>query len=448
MHDFSNNPEAQKFIDIIKNTKNSVFLTGNAGTGKSTLLKHLRDTVNKRFVVAAPTGVAALNARGVTLHSLFNIPIRPHMPLSGGDPTYLKNKQVLLMADVIIIDEISMVRADVLNYVDNTLRRLEKTSLPFGGKQMIFVGDVMQLPPVVNLNDPVEKMVMSKYETPFFFSAIAFSDPAFTCNMIELQKHYRQKDDKFLDILNGIRNNSITDEELDLLNSRVIQTSKIPDGVITLTARNETANQINQDRISKNKNKAYTFQAIVEGNFPITSALPTDEKLTLKIGEQVMCIRNTRRTVNGEIFEVHDFVKIDELYKVRGVIYDENIKPDNNDKVLVVRSASSGYLYAMGMETWEKIEYTVNGNEIGATVKGSFSQIPFKLAWACTIHKSQGLTMDSVVIDMEGGAFAHGQTYVALSRCSSLQGLYLKAPISKTDIIIDPRLKKLKTFFK
>jgi ATP-dependent DNA helicase PIF1 len=411
-------------IDLIDKSKRSLFLTGKAGTGKSTLLHLMRSTVRKKMAVLAPTGVAALNVQGQTIHSFFGFPPRLITRQVADQKTSRKDLLRLYKGlEVLVIDEISMVRADILDGIDVFLRRNRENYQPFGGVQVILVGDLFQLPPVVK-NDPVERSFFQEhYETPYFFSANVFKDPEFSFEHLELRKVYRQDSRHFLRLLEAVRLNTLDQDDLEDLNERYLPNFSDTEGYITLCARNATADRINQRALEQLEAPAFTYNAEVSGQFdPLL--YPTDPMLKLKKGAQVMFIKNDveRDFVNGTIGIVTS-VQAD---SVTVKITDESGK---NKKVDVVKS------------DWEILKYRASATGvIEAEPIGSFRQYPLKLAWAITIHKSQGKTFDKVLLDLGGGAFEHGQLYVALSRCRTLEGIVLRQPIRPSDVITDDRV--------
>ncbi len=422
------NNELQLAWDFVNQTKRHIFLTGKAGTGKTTFLHRLKAESNKRLVVVAPTGVAAINARGVTIHSFFQVPFGPVIP--GETQQQIKRDfkhkfskkkiDIIKSLDLLIIDEISMVRADLLDAIDFTLRKYKDRRKVFGGTQVLMIGDLQQLAPVVKPNE--WELLKKYYETPYFFSSHAFQKA--NAVSIELKNIYRQEDETFIKILNEIRNNQLSDQSARLLNSRYIPDFTPPENedYILLTTHNYKAEKINREKLDALPEKTYYFHAYIEGHFP-ENAYPNDKKLALKKGAQVMFIKNDssfeKRYYNGKIGRI-TFVDDKNIY----------VKCPGDDKEIEVKR-----------ETWENISYTINPDtqQIEEKSQGSFSQIPLKLSWAITIHKSQGLTFDKAIIDAEL-SFAHGQTYVALSRCKTLDGLVLKSPIQSSSIINDRRV--------
>lgn len=434
----TNNKEFQDALQLITHTRQSVFLTGKAGTGKSTFLKYICNHTKKKYVVLAPTGIAAINAGGVTLHSFFKLPFRPMLPddpdlsLSHGRIfeffKYPKEKRkIIAEVDLIIIDEISMVRADIIDCVDRILRVYSgNMRLPFGGKQLLFVGDVFQLEPVVPSD---QKEILSLfYASPFFFSARVFKD--INLVPIELQKVYRQTDSVFINILDRIRNNAARKQELDTLNGRYFPSfePQNEDMYITLATRRDQVDFINEKKLAELPGEEYVSVGKIEGDFP-ESSLPTQLNLSIKEQAQVIFIDNDyeRRWVNGTIG------------MVSGI--------DENGNVYVL--LESGVEHLVEPTSWRNYKYKYNEKEkrIEEEIVGTFEQLPIRLAWAITVHKSQGLTFSRVVVDLTGGVFAGGQTYVALSRCTSLEGLVLKSKISSRDIFIQKEIVEFSQIF-
>lgn len=423
-----NNLEFQYAHDILQYTNESVFLTGKAGTGKSTFLKLISNNTNKKHIVLAPTGIAAINVKGETLHSFFQLPFGPLLPNDErlNNPRFSKQKVKLVKElDLLIIDEISMVRADIIDAIDKVLRKITKRkNQPFGGKQLLFVGDLFQLEPVVKNEEwPI---LENFYDTPYFFGARVFRE--LNLVNIELEKVYRQKDQAFIEVLNKVRNGISEPQLLNQLNKKADPTfrQKDQDFYITLTATRSVADKTNQKHLKALNGELKTYEGFIEGEFP-SKNLPTDYYLKLKEGAQVMFVKNdyegtdsegetvARRWVNGTIGIVDSFEE--------GGI---NVKLEN------------GEVYKVKQEKWESItyQYDESANKVIEEVKGSFWQYPLKLAWAVTIHKSQGMTFDQVIIDLGRGAFAAGQLYVALSRCTNLDGIVLKSEITPRDLIV------------
>ncbi|WP_272023886.1 helix-turn-helix domain-containing protein [Olleya namhaensis] len=420
----SENKELDLANNFVNNTNRNIFLTGKAGTGKTTFLHKLKMNSLKRIVIVAPTGVAAINAKGVTIHSFFQLPFGPILPnddlnSSGGfNRKFGKTKiNIIKSLDLLIIDEISMVRADVLDGIDKTLRRYRNKNLVFGGVQVLMIGDLQQLSPVVKDNE--WGLLKPFYNNAFFFSSLAYQQ----CNPIsvELKHIYRQDNPLFINILNEIRTNTLSQNSADELNKRYKPNfePKEDEGYISLTTHNNKAEYTNKAKLEKLKGKSKTYKAKVEGKFPEFS-FPNKESLLLKVGSQVMFVKNDssadKRYFNGKIGKV--------------ILLDK-------DEV-VVKCPDDEFNIITKPEVWENINYAVDKDTkaISENKIGSFTQIPLRLAWSITIHKSQGLTFEKAIIDSEG-AFAHGQTYVALSRCKSLQGLVLKSKINSSQIISD-----------
>lgn len=403
-------------LELLENKENkSVFITGRAGTGKSTLLRLFRTTTKKKVVVLAPTGLAALNVNGQTIHSFFGFP--PKM-LQKKDIRSRRNKKLYKKIDAIIIDEISMVRADMLDNIDYFMRlNGRNSSLPFGGAQMIFFGDLFQLPPVVTRDD-YAVLKMQGYEHPYFFSAIVFRE--MELELVELNKVYRQEQRFFLQLLDAVRTNQMDYDVLEDLNVRHIPTVLADSGYITLSSRNSIVNEINSNRLKRLNTKEFTYLGSVSGKFS-ERVFPTSIALTLKEGSQVMFVKNDprRRFVNGTIGRVKE-LHFNKIFVV--------IEKEGTTKTIEVEQAEWEIKKYKADETTDKIE---------TESIGSFKQYPLKLAWAITIHKAQGKTFDKIIIDLGRGAFEHGQTYVALSRCTTLEGIILKHPLKFKDVIID-----------
>ncbi len=410
------NSDFRYALNVLDKTNESVFLTGRAGTGKSTLLRLFRKTTKKKIIVLAPTGLAALNVQGQTIHSFFGFPPKP---LAKSQIKPRKNRKLYEKIDMIVIDEISMVRADMMDNIDYFLRINRRIDEPFGGVQMLFVGDLFQLPPVVASNEEA-LLIQQNYESPFFFSADVFN--YFEFDMIELREVFRQESRHFVRILDEIRLNQFDRDTLEDLNERVIPESLAYDFYITLSPRNALVNSINKEKLAKLPDEEYTFIASVTGNFK-PSAFPAEAVLKLRRNAQVMFVKNDpkRRFVNGSIGKIvqisNEFIKVE-------------IETDGNRKVIDVEKVE-----------WEILRYKVNlKNEIETDTLGTFKQYPLTLAWAITIHKSQGKTFEKIIVDMGKGAFAAGQTYVALSRCKTLEGIVLSRPIHPKDIFTDERI--------
>ena len=412
--DFVLSEEFESIVEQIENTKDHFYITGKAGSGKSTLLAYFRSVTKKNTAVLAPTGVAAIRVKGQTIHSFFGFPPKV---IQTRHIKKVRQIELLQNLETLIIDEISMVRADVFDAIDYSLRvHRKKLTQPFGGVQVIVFGDLFQLPPVINMDE--SSLLERIYPNgQFFFHSNIFQDAQF--KTLELQSIYRQTDDHFIYLLNAVRDGSITNSQIDNLNDSLVDNFEMNEGKIILTTTNARASGINQNYLKQLSSEEFSYRAQATGQF-YKELFPTDEVLKLKKGAQVIMIKNDpeKRWVNGSIGTIHD-------------IAEKKIKVKINHKI-----------YEVKKEKWDRIQYSYDDDqqEVLENVTGSFKQYPMRLAWAITIHKSQGQTFEKVIIDMSQGSFAPGQLYVALSRCISLEGIELLRPLRKSDVIVNKQL--------
>ncbi len=412
--DFVLSEEFESIVEQLENTKDHFYITGKAGSGKSTLLAYFRSVTQKNTAVLAPTGVAAIRVKGQTIHSFFGFPPKV---IQTRHIKKVRQIELLQNLETLIIDEISMVRVDVFDAIDYSLRvHRKKLTQPFGGVQVIVFGDLFQLPPVVNMDE--SSLLERIYPNgQFFFHSNIFQDAQF--KTLELQSIYRQTDDHFIYLLNAVRDGSITNSQIDNLNDSLVDSFEMDEGKIILTTTNARASGINQNYLKQLSSEEFSYRAQATGQF-YKELFPTDEVLKLKKGAQVIMIKNDpeKRWVNGSIGTIHD-------------IAEKKIKVKINHKI-----------YEVKKEKWDRIQYSYDDDqqEVLENVTGSFKQYPMRLAWAITIHKSQGQTFEKVIIDMSHGSFAPGQLYVALSRCISLEGIELLRPLKKSDVIVNKQL--------
>ena len=418
------NNELKTAWEFVEKTGKSVFLTGKAGTGKTTFLREVVESSNKRVVVVAPTGIAAINAGGVTIHSFFQLPLHPYIPGVKVESKFAFSKEkrsIIKTIDVLVIDEISMVRSDLLDAVDSVLRRFRDRNKPFGGVQLLMIGDLQQLTPVVT--DEEAELLSHYYSTPYFFGSHALGKVDYVT--IELKQIYRQQDESFVSILNEIRSGRPSQQVINILNERYMPsfTPDPEDGYIRLTTHNNTANSYNDEQLSLIDETAYRFDAEISGTFPEYS-YPTELQLELKKGAQVMFVKNDpsseKRYYNGKIGHIVEII----------------------DDIVLVQCPGDDEPVAVEQLEWENSKYVINEQtqEMETQVQGVFKQYPLRLAWAITIHKSQGLTFDKAIIDA-AASFASGQVYVALSRCRTLEGMVLATPLRQSAVMTDLRVE-------
>lgn len=434
------NKEFQAALQLVEHTNRSLFLTGKAGTGKSTFLRYICSQTKKKYVVLAPTGIAAINAGGSTLHSFFKLPFHPLLPDDVKySPRHIKEtlkytgekRKIIRELELVIIDEVSMLRADIIDFIDKVLRIYSRNmKTPFGGKQLLLVGDVFQLEPVVREED--RQLLLPYYRSMYFFGARVFEELPLVS--IELKTVYRQTDARFINLLDHIRTNHVSDSDLRLLNSRVGAVSSSAENQlsITLSARRDTVDYINEQHLNALPGEAVSYHGTITGEFP-SSSLPTTEVLELKPGAQVIFVKNDKdhRWVNGTL----------------GMVEAMSVDDDSLPYLSII--TEDGESYDVFEERWSNMRYTFNEKEkkIEEEEIGTFTQFPVRLAWAITVHKSQGLTFRQVEIDFSGGVFAGGQAYVALSRCRSLEGISLHEPLRRGDIFVKSEVIRFATQF-
>ncbi len=434
------NKEFQAALQLVEHTNRSLFLTGKAGTGKSTFLRYICSQTKKKYVVLAPTGIAAINAGGSTLHSFFKLPFHPLLPDDVKySPRHIKEtlkytgekRKIIRELELVIIDEVSMLRADIIDFIDKVLRIYSRNmKTPFGGKQLLLVGDVFQLEPVVREED--RQLLLPYYRSMYFFGARVFEELPLVS--IELKTVYRQTDARFINLLDHIRTNHVSDSDLRLLNSRVGAASTTAESQlsITLSARRDTVDYINEQHLNALPGEAVSYHGTITGEFP-SSSLPTTEVLELKPGAQVIFVKNDKdhRWVNGTL----------------GMVEAMSVDDDSLPYLSII--TEDGESYDVFEERWSNMRYTFNEKEkkIEEEEIGTFTQFPVRLAWAITVHKSQGLTFRQVEIDFSGGVFAGGQAYVALSRCRSLEGISLHEPLRRGDIFVKSEVIRFATQF-
>jgi ATP-dependent DNA helicase PIF1 len=409
--------EFNSILKLFEETSDHYFLTGNAGTGKSTLVDYFRTNTKKNVAILAPTGLSAVNVRGQTIHTFFRFP--PRLLTPEVIQKIKSSSRLYRELDTIIIDEASMVRADMLDGIDQFLRKHGKNqSLPFGGIQMILVGDLLQLPPVVTSFD--QEYLGQMYESPFIFSAQCFAAAHFS--KLELKEIFRQSDSTFVQVLNKIRTGNVSEDVLDILNERVGKLDATKQHqVITLAATNKVAQRINQQELDKLPDREYVYEAKTEGDYPEQDSYwPVEKNLKLKVGARVLFVKNGEDWVNGTLGKIESLA----------------------ENTISVRIDGKKEVVEVPTDTWEHVryEYDLGSQKIEANVLGRLRQYPLRLAWAITVHKSQGMTFERVHIDYSSSPFAHGQTYVALSRCKSLEGITLSQKLYPNDIIVDEKV--------
>ena len=408
-NNFTLNDDFNEIITLFENSNKNIFITGKAGTGKSSLINHIKKKTHKNLIVLAPTAIAALNINAKTIHSFFNFPFHVITP------DVIKkhyNKKLIKQIDTILIDEVSMLRPDIIDAIDLTLQITRENKDPFGGIQIILVGDLYQLPPVVT-NNEVDVMNTLYPDGYFFFNSNVIKK--IDLIKFELSQVFRQSDTKLISLLDRARKATLDDDDLMVFNQRLVKTDFIvPEEVLTLSTNNHKVNSINASNLKNIQSKEFVYHAEIDGRY---TGVPVDEELKIKVGAQVMLVKNGKNWVNGTLATIDKLTKNEIYIKVKDEVY------------------------LLEPEKWEKFEYIISDKKISSSVSATFTQYPLKLAWAATIHKCQGQTFENIVIDMDYGAFAHGQTYVALSRVVSLDGLFLRKPLRGEDFIFNPAIK-------
>jgi len=408
-NNFTLNDDFNEIITLFENSNKNMFITGKAGTGKSSLINHIKKKTRKNLIVLAPTAIAALNINAKTIHSFFNFPFHVITP------DVVKkhyNKKLIKQIDTILIDEVSMLRPDIIDAIDLTLQITRENKDPFGGIQMILVGDLYQLPPVVT-NNEIDVMNTLYPDGYFFFNSNVIKK--IDLIKFELSQVFRQSDTKLISLLDRARKATLDDDDLMVFNQRLVKTDfVVPEEVLTLSTNNYKVNSINASNLKNIQSKEFVYHAEIDGRY---TGVPVDEELKIKVGAQVMLVKNGKNWVNGTLATIDKLTKNEIYIKVKDEVY------------------------LLEPEKWEKFEYTISDKKISSSVSATFTQYPLKLAWAATIHKCQGQTFENIVIDMDYGAFAHGQTYVALSRVVSLDGLFLRKPLRGEDFIFNPAIK-------
>ena len=408
-NNFTLNDDFNEIIAIFENSNKNIFITGKAGTGKSSLINHIKKKTHKNLIVLAPTAIAALNINAKTIHSFFNFPFHVITP------DVIKkhyNKKLIKQIDTSLIDEVSMLRPDIIDAIDLTLQITRENKDPFGGIQIILVGDLYQLPPVVT-NNEIDVMNTLYPDGYFFFNSNVIKK--IDLIKFELSQVFRQSDTKLISLLDRARKAMLDDDDLMVFNQRLVKTDFIvPEEVLTLSTNNYKVNSINASNLKNIQSKEFVYHAEIDGRY---TGVPVDEELKIKVGAQVMLVKNGKNWVNGTLATIDKLTKNEIYIKVKDEVY------------------------LLEPEKWEKFEYIISDKKISSSVSATFTQYPLKLAWAATIHKCQGQTFENIVIDMDYGAFAHGQTYVALSRVVSLDGLFLRKPLRGEDFIFNPAIK-------